>query len=214
MSPRCRGSPPRPRLAARATTAAVATGSRPGVYGLTVGRIHTGVAGYLHAMDQYLGIYLNDQLAMGVVWRELARRSVANNRGTAAGEVLERVATGIAEDVETFRDIMRRLEIRVSRVKTGLAVVAERVGRVKPNGRLTSYSPLSRFEELEMLAMGIDGKKQLWATLRDLADLAERLPDVDFDGLIERAARQRAEVEPIRVVAGIEAFTRVGVARG
>jgi hypothetical protein len=36
-------------------------------------------------------------------------------------------------------------------------------------GRLGSYSPLGRFEELEFLAMGIDAKKQLWTTLRDLA---------------------------------------------
>lgn len=159
-------------------------------------------------MDELLGIYLRDQLALGVVWRELAKRSARNNRGTALGEALTGVATAIAEDVETFQAIMRRLGIRTSRVKTGLAIVAERVGRVKPNGRLRSYSPLSRFEELEILTMGIDGKKQLWNTLRDLADLATRLPDVDFDELIARAERQRAELEPFRVSAGTEAFTR------
>lgn len=161
-------------------------------------------------MEQFLGIYLNDQLAMGVAWRELARRSAHNNRGTPAGEALDRVAAAIGEDVETFQDIMRRLGVRVSRVKTGLAVVAERVGRLKPNGRLRSYSPLSRFEELEILAMGIDGKKQLWTTLRDLAGLAEQLPDIDFDRLIDRAAQQRAEVEPFRVAAGTEAFAAPG----
>jgi len=157
-------------------------------------------------MDQFLGIYLNDQLAMGVAWRELAKRSARNNRASPAGEALNRVATGIAEDVETFRDIMRRLEVRTSPVKTGLAFAAERIARLKPNGRLKSYSPLSRFEELEILAMGIDGKKQLWTTLRDQAGLAARLPDVDFDALIERAASQRAEVEPLRAGAGAEAF--------
>ncbi len=159
-------------------------------------------------MDQFLGIYLNDQLAMGVAWRELARRSARNNRGTEAGEALSRVATGIAEDVGTFQDIMRRLGVRANPAKTGFAIVAERLGRFKMNGRLRSYSPLSRFEELEILAMGIDGKKQLWTTLRDLAGLATRLPDVDFDTLIDRAERQRAELEPFRVAAGTEAFAR------
>jgi hypothetical protein len=170
--------------------------------------------GYLKAMDQFLGIYLNDQLAMGVAWRELAKRSAHNNRGTATGEALARVATGIAEDVETFQEIMGRVGIRANRVKTGFAFVAERLGRFKPNGRLRSYSPLSRFEELEILAMGIDGKKQLWTTLRDLAGLATRLPDVDFDALIDRAAGQRAEIEPFRVEAGNEAFARSRSARG
>jgi hypothetical protein len=54
--------------------------------------------------------------------------------------------------------------------------------------------------------MGIDAKKQLWATLRDLAGLESRVPDVDFDRLITRAEEQRAELEPFRVRAGIDAF--------
>jgi len=88
-------------------------------------------------------------------------------------------------------------------------VVAERAGRLKLNGRLTSYSPLSRFAELDFLAIGIEGKKQLWQNLRDGADLATRLPDVDFDGLVERAQRQRDDIEPFRRAAG-EAALRGG----
>lgn len=158
-------------------------------------------------MDEFLAIYLRDQLAMGVLWRELARRAKRHNRGTELGAVLARVSTAIAEDVETFESIMRKLGVRVNPVKTGLAVVAERVGRLKLNGRLGSFSPLSRFVELEMLTMGIDGKKQLWSTLRDLAGLGERLPGVDFDQLIRRADEQRADLEPFRARAGTDAFT-------
>lgn len=162
--------------------------------------------GYCVVVNTLLGIYLRDQLALGVLWRELARRAQRSNRGTALGDALDRVAVGIAEDVETFESIMRELGIRPNPVKAGLAVVAERCGRLKLNGRLRSYSPLSRFEELEFLAMGIDGKKQLWTTLRDLASLESRLPQVDFDDLINRAERQRAELEPFRVRAGSDAF--------
>ena len=43
-------------------------------------------------------------------------------------------------------------------------------------------------------------------TLRDLAGLASRLPDIDFDDLIERAKHQRADLEPFRVRAGTEVF--------
>ncbi|WP_121011476.1 hypothetical protein [Saccharothrix australiensis] len=161
-------------------------------------------------MDDFLGIYLRDQLAMGVLWRELARRAQRNNRGTELGVAVGGVAAAIAEDVETFRAIMGRLGVRTDPVKTGLAFGAERLGRLKRNGRLVSYSPLSRFEELEFLAMGIDGKKQLWTTLRDLAGLRERLPDIDFDHLIDRAARQRADLEPFRVRAGADAFATRG----
>ncbi len=164
------------------------------------------VSGVLLGVDEFLGIYLNDQLAAGMLWREMARRSQRSNSGTELGEALARVSAEIAEDVETFQRIMRRLGIRLNPVKIGLAVGAERLGRLKLNGRLGTYSPLSRFVELEFLAMGIEGKKLLWKTLRDLAGLASRLPDVDFDHLIERAERQRADLEPFRVRAGTEAL--------
>ena len=157
-------------------------------------------------VSDLLRIYMNDQLALGLLWREVARRSQRANAGTELGDVLERVATGIAEDVETFQGIMQRLGIPRSGVKAGAAVALERVGRLKLNGRTLTYSPLSRFEELEFLAMGIDGKKLLWSTLRDLAGLGERLPDVDFDALIARAARQRDELEPFRARAGADAL--------
>lgn len=156
--------------------------------------------------ESFLRIYMNDQLALGVLWREVAKRAATNNRGTELGTVLESVAAAIAGDVETFEDLMRRLEITVNPVKPAIAVVAERVGRLKPNGRLLEYSPLSRFAELDFLAIGIDGKKQLWANLRDLAGLGSRLPDVDFDRLIESAESQRRAIEPYRVEAGREAF--------
>jgi hypothetical protein len=153
-----------------------------------------------------LSIYLNDQLAAGVLWRELARRSRASNEGTELGAALEEVASAIAEDVETFRRMMGMLGIPRGRLKPALAVVAERVGRLKLNGSLTGYSPLSRFVELEALVMGIEGKKVLWQTVGDIAGVRARLPQLDFDELIARADAQRRRLEPFRVEAGRRAF--------
>jgi hypothetical protein len=154
-----------------------------------------------------LGIYLNDQLALGILWRETARRAQRNNQDAPdAGQALKRVATAIAEDVQTFEQIMQRLGVRRSRVKSALAVAAERGGRLKLNGRVKSFSPLSRFVELDFLAMGIEGKKILWENLRDCAGLGDRLPDVDFDELIDRAQSQRDEIEPFRRSSGAVAL--------
>ena len=52
---------------------------------------------------KYLGIYLNDQLALGVGWRELARRAAGANRGTPLGDALAEVAREIAEDKAELR---------------------------------------------------------------------------------------------------------------
>ena len=155
---------------------------------------------------RFLRVYMADQLALGVLWREIARRSQKSNEGTPVGDAIARVADQIAEDVATFEQIMDRLGFPKARLKPALAVAGERFGRLKLNGRLTEYSPLSRFEELDVLRMGIDGKMVLWASLRDLAGLGARLPDVDFDGLIERARGQRDTIEPFREQAGRQAF--------
>jgi hypothetical protein len=153
-----------------------------------------------------LRIYMNDQLAAGVLWRELARRAARENEGNDAGAALAAVARGIAEDVVTFESLMSRLGLRRNIVKPRAAVVLERLGRIKVNGSWTSYNALSRFWELDVLVLGIVGKKQLWTNIRDLAACASRLPDVDFDALIARAEAQRAVLEPHRERAGREAL--------
>jgi hypothetical protein len=153
-----------------------------------------------------LRIYMNDQLALGILWREVARRAARENAGRDAGAALAEVADAISEDVQTFEEMMRRLGLRRNRLKGGLAIAAERMGRLKLNGSLRAYSPLSRFSELEFLIMGIEGKKQLWSTLARLASLEVRLPDVDFDELIARAEAQRARLEPYRERAGRAVF--------
>src|SRR5215212_757921 len=61
-------------------------------------------------VNRYLHIYMNDQLALGIGWRELARRAQRSNEGTELGDVLTHVGQGIAEDVETFERIMRQLD--------------------------------------------------------------------------------------------------------
>jgi hypothetical protein len=157
-------------------------------------------------MTDFLAGYLRDQHALGVTWRAVARRARDNNKGTALGAALAGVADAIAEDVRTFEGIMRALDVRPNPAKDVLAAAGERLGRLKRNGRWLSYSPLSRFLELEVLAMGIEGKKILWHTLGELAGLRERLPDTDFDELLARAARQRQTLEPFRREAGTRAF--------
>lgn len=133
---------------------------------------------------------MNDQLAAGVVWRELMWRAQRNNAGTPLGDALAEVARITTEDVATFRVMMRRLGFSENRAKVALAIAAERMGRLKLNGHLRTYSPLSRFEELDAILIGVEGKKILWKNLGEHADLRERLADFDFDALQARAQSQ------------------------
>ena len=79
--------------------------------------------------------------------------------------------------------------------------MAEKLGRLKLNGRLRGYSPLSRQLELEGLLVGITGKMALWKTLAELDAVdAERI-GVDFARMAARAAEQRSTVEDLHRLA-------------
>jgi hypothetical protein len=165
-------------------------------------------AGVSRRSDQeqrFLGIYLNDQFALGVAGRELARRAARENVGSETGSALANVAREIAEDLAIFESLMARLGVKRSRVKPYLGALAERAGRLKLNGTVRTYSPLSRFSELDLLVMGLDAKKALWAALRDFAAVSQ-VAGVDFDDLIARAQAQRDTLEPLRARAGRAAF--------
>jgi hypothetical protein len=153
-----------------------------------------------------LGIYLNDHLAGSTVGLELSRRARGSNKGNEYGDVLERIAREIEEDRETLKGLMETLEIGPDRAKVGGAWVAEKFGRLKPNGRLLSYSPLSRLVELEALALGISGKVSLWEALREVAAEDARLDPEQLSHLADRAERQRKEVWQLRQRAAREAL--------
>jgi hypothetical protein len=161
-----------------------------------------------------LGIYLNDHLAGASAGRSLARRSLARNRGTEYGRTLERLVREIDEDHATLRDLMRRLGIPERPYKQAATLLAERAGRLKLNGQLRGYSPLSRFVELEALLMGIEGKRSMWRALAVVAQDEPALRDVDFDLLAVRAEDQKALLEAQRREVVAEALgSAAGAAR-
>jgi hypothetical protein len=153
-----------------------------------------------------LGIYMNDHLAGATVGMELSRRARASNEGSGYGDVLDRIAKEIEEDREVLQGLMSRLEIKRDRAKVAVGWLGETLGRLKPNGRLLSYSPLSRLVELEALALGIAGKLSLWEALKEVAAEDSRLDAEELGRLADRAERQRKEVWQLRQRAAREAF--------
>ena len=154
-----------------------------------------------------LAIYLNDHLAGSTVGLELARRAAANNEGTPVGTVLAEVAEEIAEDREALKDVMARLSVGRDPLKLAGAWGAEKLGRLKLNGSLFSYSPLSRLVEIEGLSLGVEGKLGLWQALKLTHGDDARLRGVDLDDLIARAKSQRRRLERQRRNAATEALT-------
>jgi hypothetical protein len=146
-----------------------------------------------------LATYLNDHLAGAVGLSELLKRARGSNAGTELGEFLERLEAEVAEDRAELERLMGSLGIRRDPVKRSAAWTAEKFGRLKLNGRIVGYSPLSRLIELEALTLGLTGKLALWRSLGET--LGPRAAEADFPLLAERAERQLAEVEPHRLEA-------------
>jgi hypothetical protein len=88
-----------------------------------------------------------------------------------------------------------------------LGWAAEKAGRLKLNGQVLGYSPLSRLVELEGLMLGISGKLAMWIAVQSVMGGDPRLEGIDFVRLVERARTQRATVEALRRQAAQEALT-------
>jgi|SRR5690349_6040929 len=151
-----------------------------------------------------IAIYLNDHLAGATGGTELARRAAAAAGGTALAANLRRFADEVTQDRATLLQIMDKLGVPVRRYKVYAAWAGEKAGRLKLNGHLTSRSPLSSLEELEMLRLGVEGKAAGWRTLRALADRDSRLDPGQLDGLIERARHQSQTLEELRIRASAD----------
>jgi hypothetical protein len=151
-----------------------------------------------------LAIYLNDHLAGATGGVELARRARSSNRGTKWGEALKGICVEIEADRTSLEEVMAQLAIKRSTAKIAGAWTAEKLGRLKLNGRARGYSPLSRLLELEMLHIGITGKLELWQALQ--RTLEPKLSQFDLTALIGRAESQRQVVQRLHLDAAAEAF--------
>lgn len=150
--------------------------------------------------DRFLAIYLNDHLAGATLGVELARRLRSSNQGDPEmGRPLAQICAEIEADREDLERVMERLEVGRDQIKLLLAKVAERIGRLKLNGRLLGYSPLSRVLELEILSGFVGAKMQLWNALEQ--SFGETLEAFDFGDLAARADSQGRRLEDLHLAA-------------
>jgi hypothetical protein len=152
-----------------------------------------------------LSVYLNDHLADETRAVEVAKRAMSENEGTPLRAFMELLSWELEEDREILVRVMGRLGVRRRRVRVVLARLADKVGRLKPDGQLTGYSPLSPLVELESLHRRIEGKIDMWKVLR--YGVGHRVDGIDFDELIRRAERQAEELERRRLDVAATALT-------
>jgi hypothetical protein len=157
--------------------------------------------------DEHLAAYLNDHLAGATMALEL----LAHLERAFAGQAVERFAATlrgeIEEDKRELQGLVESLGIRESTPRQVAGWLAEKVAQLKLRLDDVAGGTFRVFEALEALSLGIEGKRSLWAALREVAKNSPALKHVDFDRLETRALDQRARVEARRLAEAPAALT-------
>ncbi len=148
-----------------------------------------------------LAVYLNDHYAGATGGLELFRRAAKATPNSQDGAALADLAQQVEEDRDALIRIMTDLGVPTSQSKAAMGWLAEKAGRLKPNGHILSRSPLSDLLEAESMLLGVLGKAACWRTLRILAESDERLSADRLDTLLERAEQQSDTLEELRSAA-------------
>jgi len=154
---------------------------------------------------ELLGIYLDDHHAGSVGGLELAKRAASNNPHGALGGFLAELIGDLQNDQAALRQLMDELGVRWKTPKAAVSWLSEKAARLKPNGRVAGYSPLSRVVDLEGLIAGSRARASLFRTLASVLSADQR----ETYTLEQRAERAIVHVEALdhfRTAASAEAF--------
>ncbi len=149
-------------------------------------------------------IYLNDHRGLLAAEQGLASRSLSSNEGTDLGHLLQAVVDQNAADQVVVDQLLERSEGSQNPLKRMLAIIGERAGRMKMNGQLTGYSPLSRVIEVEALLASTAIRREMWNAVAAMGID----DDVTADAALrsENAEHQHARLRDQHVLAALRAF--------
>ncbi len=155
-------------------------------------------------MDRSLQRYLNDHLA-GSSGALLLIQEIADHfdRPDAKSFFLD-----LKKKVETDRERLVRLQEAIDQDSSALlqatAGLAARAGGLKFRWEGIQPGELGMFEALEMLALGVQGKRLLWKALDRIRSCFPEWADQDFAALEREAVEQRDGVEYWRLEVALE----------
>lgn len=91
--------------------------------------------------DRRMRIYLEDHLALMFAEVALAKRCRGSNRDTPFGEFLSKLVVEVDAQRSIAKDVLRRFGGTESTAKKTATWFAEKLGRLKLNDSLVTYSP-------------------------------------------------------------------------
>ena len=148
-------------------------------------------------MPEPLATYLKDHLAGAQVALNQLEAMCNEHEDERYREFAKRLLPDIKSDDNTLRSIVRTIDEEPSGIKNAGGWLLEKMARLKLGHTKTEGFEL--FESLELLSVGIVGKRSLWKALQILSKEDSRLRKFDFDTLLHRADDQFQAVEEERL---------------
>ena len=151
--------------------------------------------------------YLNDHLAGSAAAIQLTERCRDRDPESDLGQVLQSLRGEIEEDRAVLERVIIALGGAPNRVKHAGALAIERLAGLRVTLPVlgAGSAEATRLEEIEVLSLGIEGKRLLWRALAEVGSDG-RLAAFDFPALARRASAQRDRLEPFRLQLASAAF--------
>lgn len=148
--------------------------------------------------NEHLSTYLNDHLAGSTSAVELLEHLESAHAKTPLGLFAAELRVEVEADRGELRSIMERLDIGESAVRKASGWIGGKAAEVKLRLEDWAGGELHLLESMEVLSLGIEGKRSLWIALAAAAEEAPALRLADYDRLAQRADEQRGRVEEVR----------------
>jgi hypothetical protein len=153
-----------------------------------------------------LAVYLQDHYAGAVAAIEMLDHLIKIHAGKPLERFFSKLHADIRSDRKQLRNTMTVLGFQKSTVRDTGAWMAEKLARTKlgfSNGKTVG---LCLVESLEILQLGISGKRALWRVLSAVSKNSRVLRQTDFIALERRAMKQIERVEAKRLEAARATF--------
>ncbi|WP_425400157.1 hypothetical protein [Aeoliella sp.] len=152
-----------------------------------------------NVQNQLLRTYLLDHLTGGDTALQVLRDFEQQEARRTNSELAQRLLPEIEHDREVLRRLLQEVGGTTNAFRRFISWLSGKMSGLKFWWRLSKE--LGPFEGLEVLSLGILGKRALWRTLQRLQSDAGVFPNQDFDSLIQRAESQYTLVENGRMQA-------------
>jgi hypothetical protein len=159
-----------------------------------------------HPNGSPLAIYLHDHLGAANSAVQMLETWRSERHGPEFKHFTVQLLAEVKKDRSELRNVIRAIGGSSHSWKEVAGWLAEKAALLKL--RATGDADLAFFEGLELLALGVAGKRALWKMLSVVARYDDRLRRFDFRRLERTASAQAIAVQRQRLAAGRKAFVR------